>query len=137
MELVFKNGLFVLGSTRGNGLVGEDVTQNLKTIEAVPLSLKGNKEFHSLQNARSETLFSSIVARGEALISKKEFAKINKEQEKSELSLYANPRNIAAGSIRQLDPQLAGSRDLKFLAYDIITDFGHKTHQEKHEITKS
>lgn len=132
VELLYEDDVFVNGSTRGNGIIGEDVTQNLKTIEAIPLKLRGNKK-------------RSVVVRGEVFISKKEFLKLNKEREKEGLPLYANPRNIAAGSIRQLDPQIPAKRKLDFFAYDLVADrkkkeivtpFEAKTHQEKHELLR-
>lgn len=119
IELVYENGLLVQGSTRGDGLVGEDVTQNLKTIEAIPLNLK---------------IPSRLVVRGEVFLTKKEFERINKEQEKRGEKIYANPRNIAAGSIRQLDPKITASRKLDSYQYEIVSDLGIKTHSEKHEI---
>ncbi len=134
IELVYENDILVSGSTRGDGLIGEDVTQNIKTIEAIPLKLS------SLDKKKS-----SVVVRGEVFISKNEFIKLNKEREIEGLSLYANPRNIAAGSIRQLDPQIARNRNLDFFAYDLVADtekeavvtpFGAKTHQEKHIILR-
>ncbi len=140
VELIFKNELFVLGSTRGNGLVGEDVTQNLKTIEAIPLNIRSKPKAlgafgrrHRVPSAVSEN---QVVVRGEALISKKEFAKINKNQEKSNSPLYANPRNIAAGSIRQLDPKITLRRKMDFYAWDLVSDLGQKTHEQKHQILK-
>ena len=103
VSLIYKNGIFIKGATRGDGKIGEDVTQNLRTISSIPLNL-GN--------------FNSEI-RGEVYMDKKVFEKINKQRKKQGLSLYANPRNIAAGSIRQLDAKLAASRELKFMAYDI------------------
>lgn len=140
ISLIYKNGIFVQGSTRGDGIIGEDVTQNLKTVASIPLKIVIygkilNKEIE--KNVKKLIKNNEIEVRGEVYMDKKAFEKVNKEREKQNLPLYANPRNTAAGSIRQLNPQLAGSRDLKFLAYDIITDFGCKTHQEKHEIAKS
>lgn len=140
ISLIYKNGIFVQGSTRGDGIIGEDVTQNLKTVASIPLKIVIygkilNKEIE--KNVKKLIKNNEIEVRGEVYMDKKAFEKVNKEREKQSLPLYANSRNTAAGSIRQLDPQLAGSRDLKFLAYDIITDFGCKTHQEKHEIAKS
>jgi DNA ligase (NAD+) len=129
VELIYENNIFINGSTRGDGVIGEDVTQNLKTIESIPLRLYGGKK-------------RSVVVRGEVFISKKEFLKLNKEREKEELPLYANPRNIAAGSIRQLDPQVPAKRKLDFFAYDLVADkdkgeviapFGSETHQKKHK----
>lgn len=107
VELIYENGLFVLGSTRGDGVVGEDVTQNLRTIEAIPLKLEGAPP-------------KKLVVRGEVFLSRKEFERINKEQKKKGGKIYANPRNIAAGSIRQLDPRITASRKLDFYAYSLV-----------------
>ena len=124
VALIYKNGSFFQGATRGDGRMGEDVTQNLRTIGSIPLCLREPYENKSVE------------IRGEVYMDKNAFEKVNKEKAKQKLPLYANPRNTAAGSIRQLDPQLAASRQLKFLAYDLIADWGHKTHQENHQITK-
>ena len=121
MELAYEQGILKSGSTRGDGLVGEDITQNIKTIEAVPLSLQQAK---------------NIVVRGEVFIAKKEFQKQNALQKKKGLQEYANPRNIAAGSVRQLDPKITASRKLDSFAYDIVGSFETKTHQERHELLK-
>jgi DNA ligase (NAD+) len=121
IELIYKNGVLETGSTRGDGIVGEDVTQNLKTIEAIPLTIKERKE---------------TIARGEVFITKKEFERINKEQKEKGLAVYANPRNIAAGSIRQLDPKFTSGRKLDSFAYELLTDFGQVTHEDKHKILK-
>jgi DNA ligase (NAD+) len=120
IELIYENGLLKTGSTRGDGTIGEDVTQNLKTIDAIPLSLQAT----------------SLAARGEVFLTKKEFERINKEQKEKGLAVYANPRNIAAGSVRQLDPKITASRKLDSFAYDLLMGFGPKTHQEKHQILK-
>ncbi|MBS3903254.1 MAG: NAD-dependent DNA ligase LigA [Anaplasmataceae bacterium] len=109
VELVYENGVFVQGSTRGDGLIGEDITQNLKTIEAIPLTLEDDP-------------LPKVIVRGEVFLTKKEFARINKEQEKSGGKIYANPRNVAAGSLRQLDPKITASRNLDFFAYGILDD---------------
>ncbi|MFH1451250.1 MAG: NAD-dependent DNA ligase LigA [bacterium] len=132
IELIYEKGILVIGSTRGDGVVGEKVTQNLKTIEAIPLKLnkEANKDF-SLPDFNS-----SIIVRGEAFIPKTEFMRINKEQAKNNLSLYANPRNVAAGSIRQLDPRVVASRKLDFFGYDLLSDI-FSTHQEKHQALKA
>ena len=106
VELVYENGFFVRGLTRGNGVTGEDVTQNLKTIEAIPLKLE-------------EGAPKLLIIRGEVFLTKKEFKRINAERKKKDLKLYANPRNIAAGSIRQLDPKITAERNLDFYAYSI------------------
>ncbi len=110
VELVYENGLFVQGSTRGDGDVGENITQNLKTIEAIPLKLESR--------GKSEVP-SRPVVRGEVFLTTKEFSRINKEQEKKGEKVYANPRNLVAGSIRQLDPKITASRKLNFYAYAI------------------
>jgi len=122
VELIYKNGLLEAGSTRGDGLIGEDVTQNLKTVEAIPLVLSEKKD---------------VIVRGEVFVTRKDFERINKEQEKAGLKIYANPRNLAAGSIRQLDPKVTTSRHLDFYAYSLITDFGQKTHEDEHLTLKA
>ncbi|MDP2741589.1 MAG: NAD-dependent DNA ligase LigA, partial [bacterium] len=119
IELVYENGILVQGSTRGDGETGEDVTQNLKTIEAIPL--------------RIETL-KRLIVRGEVFLNKKEFDAINREQKRKDLKLYANPRNVAAGSIRQLDPKITAGRKLDSFQYDIMTNLGQRMHSEEHEI---
>lgn len=121
IELEYKKGIFVAGSTRGDGLVGEDITHNLKTIEAIPLVLQDPED---------------IIVRGEVFISKREFKAVNKLQEKKSLPVYANPRNIAAGSVRQLDPKITAQRKLDFFAYDIVGDEHFTVHQEEHEHLK-
>lgn len=111
IELIYEKGILKVGATRGNGIVGENVTQNLKTIDAIPL-----------------TLSKDVVVRGEVFITKKEFERITKTED------YANPRNLAAGSIRQLDPAITASRKMDSYAYALITDLGQKTHEEEHKI---
>ncbi len=103
--LHYQDGLLVQAVTRGDGLVGEDVTMNVRTIENVPLRI--NHPGH-------------VEVRGEIVIFKKDFAMLNEKQKKSREKTYANPRNLAAGSIRQLDPKIAASRKLKFMAYDLV-----------------
>ena len=100
--LEYKNGEFVRGSTRGNGLVGEDVTENLKTIKNIPKKLTENID---------------ITVRGEVFISKADFEKMNQEREENEEELFANARNAAAGSLRQLDSKITAKRPLTFYAY--------------------
>ncbi len=129
IELVYENGIFVQGSTRGNGQVGEDVTQNLRTIEAIPLKIEASDPNYPLPKR--------LVVRGEVFISEKEFRRINKEQEKKGEKVYANPRNIAAGSIRQLDPKITAARKLDSFQYSVVTDMGQTKHEEEHEILKS
>ena len=129
IELEYENGVLVRGSTRGDGTIGEDVTQNLKTVEAIPLKLNVKGQMSKVSK--------KLVVRGEVFLTKKEFERINKEQEKKGGKVYANPRNIAAGSIRQLDPKITASRKLDSFQYALITDLGQKTHEEEHAILKS
>ncbi len=146
ISLEYEDDVFVVGSTRGDGKVGEDVTQNLKTIEAIPLRLLDKEEvLHHLQEMGLYHIVSflkkrypkHIEVRGEVLLTKKEFFRINKERAKKGLTPYANPRNVAAGSVRQLDPKVTASRRLDFYAYELITEMGQRTHEEKHLILKA
>jgi len=145
VELVYQDNIFKIGSTRGNGLIGENVTQNLKTIEAIPLKIRSMEDvlmdlkkenLQDIFNVLKNKKIQEIIVRGEALISKKEFNRINKEREKQELQPFSNPRNIAAGSIRQLNSEITASRNLDFYAYDIVTDLGQKNHEQEHKILK-
>jgi DNA ligase (NAD+) len=104
VSLSYENGVFVQGSTRGDGAIGEDITMNLRTIHSIPLRLK-------------EPV--SIEVRGEAFMPKKSFEKLNREREERGETLFANPRNAAAGSLRQLDPKIAASRNLDIFLYGI------------------
>ena len=139
ITLVYKNGLFVQGATRGDGKVGEDVTQNLKTIASIPLRLEIHQKLPKKIEKKVKLLLEKgeIEVRGEVHMTKKVFAKVNQERQKKGLPLYANPRNTAAGSIRQLDPKIAASRQLDFLAYDVITGVGQQTHQEEHQVVRA
>ena len=110
--LVYENGILVRGVTRGNGTVGEDVTMNVRTIDAVPLRLRQSKETIPLLSGRTEI-------RGEIVMFKEDFKKLNESRAVSGLPLFANPRNTAAGTIRQLDPKLVAARPLHFEAYDL------------------
>lgn len=110
-SLKYRDGIFYQAVTRGDGLVGENVTLNVKTIENVPLKIPIFED-----NTSSE-----IEVRGEIVIFKKDFEKLNEIQRNNNLPEFANPRNLAAGSIRQLDPRVAASRPLKFIAYDLVT----------------
>lgn len=114
-SLVYEEGVLVRGVTRGNGLVGEDVTQNVKTIESIPLRLRVSKKYPHFLHGRTE-------ARGEIVMLKSDFAKLNAARQKQGLPLFANPRNLAAGTVRQLDPKLVASRPLQFVAWELIRD---------------
>lgn len=146
IELHYENGIFICGATRGDGYIGEDVTQNLKTIEAIPLRLLDKEEV--IKNLEKEKLFHiiekiknnfprKIVVRGEVFMHKKDLEVLNKDQTKKGLKPFANPRNAAAGSIRQLDPKVTASRKLDSYAYSLVTDFGQKAHEEEHIILKA
>lgn len=118
ISLTYENGSFVLGSTRGDGTTGENITTNLRTIHSIPLRLKNNV---------------SIEVRGEAYMPKKSFEKLNDERENKGEDLFANPRNAAAGSLRQLDPKIAASRNLSIFLYSIGGDaeqYGLDSHSE-------
>ncbi len=146
IELIYKNGIFGVGATRGDGKIGEDVTQNLKTVKSIPLRiLEKELIIKNLKTAGLNNIASNleknfpeeIVVRGEVFLNKKDFAKINAEQEKQGLKTYANPRNLAAGAVRQLNPKVTANRNLDFFAYSLITDLGQKIHEEEHLILKS
>jgi DNA ligase (NAD+) len=129
VELVYENGVFVSGSTRGDGETGEDVTQNLRTVESIPLRLRDPEKYGSAARR--------LVVRGEVFMTKKEFAAMNRAQEKKGLKPYANPRNVAAGSVRQLDSKVTAERKLDSFQYEIVTDLGQKTHEEEHDMLKA
>ncbi len=143
IELVYEKGVFKVGATRGDGKIGENVTQNIKTIDSVPLKLRKQEEvIKDLRKRNLERIalfvekngLEEVIVRGEAVITKKEFEKVNEERKRQGLPLYANPRNLAAGSIRQLDPQITASRKLDADVYDLISDLKQKTHSEEHII---
>ena len=124
VSLIYENGIFVRGATRGDGEVGEDITENLKMINSIPLVLKDAPSY--------------IEVRGEAVMNKKVFDKLNKENAKEGKPLFANTRNATAGSLRQLDPNLVKERGLDFFAYDIAeiksVHSDLKTHSKKHKL---
>lgn len=123
MSLHYENGIFQQAVTRGDGLVGEDVTMNVKTIQNIPLKL-------NLDNPPEH-----LEVRGEVIIFKQDFEKLNQMQAKLGEKPFANPRNLAAGTIRQLDPRIAASRPLRFKAYDLVTP-DLPTHQEAYEFLR-
>ena len=123
MSLHYENGIFKQAVTRGDGLVGEDVTINVKTIQNIPLKL-------NLDNPPEH-----LEVRGEVIIFKQDFEKLNQMQAKLGEKPFANPRNLAAGTIRQLDPRIAASRPLRFMAYDLVTP-DLPTHQEAYEFLR-
>jgi len=113
--LVYVDGVLAQAVTRGDGQVGEDVTANVRTIESVPLRLRRAKNYEQFLSGRTEI-------RGEIIMLKKDFEALNKKQAAAGLPLFANPRNTAAGTIRQLDPRLVAARPLNFRAYDLLRD---------------
>ncbi len=113
--LVYEDGVFTQAITRGDGFYGEDVTANVRTILSVPLRLRENQQIKTFLSGRTEI-------RGEIVMFKKDFELLNKKREEKGQSLFANPRNTAAGTIRQLDPKLVAERPLHFLAYDLLRE---------------
>ena len=110
VELIYEGGVFTAGLTRGDGFEGEDITQNLRTIRSLPFKLLGQEHPELLE------------IRGEVFIRKKDFKKLNKDQESNNSQLFANPRNAAAGSLRQLDPSITAKRPLSIsVSYTHLT----------------
>ena len=122
-SLLYKNGILVRGATRGDGITGEDITENIKTIKSVPLKLTKNID---------------IEVRGEIYMSKLSFENANIERRKENLPEFANPRNAAAGSVRQLDSKIAAKRNLDYMAYFIPNpeDYGLKMQSDSLELLK-
>ena len=113
--LIYEDGVLTWAVTRGDGLVGEDVTMNVRTIQNVPLTLRANQRFAHFLRGRTEI-------RGEIVMHKADFAALNQRRRAAGQPEFANPRNLAAGTIRQLDPKLVAERPLHFVGYDIIRD---------------
>ena len=118
--LTYNNGEFQYGATRGNGVIGEDITQNLMTIKSIPLKINDSEE---------------VIVRGEVYISKDNFNKINEKQEEQGLQIFANPRNLAAGTLRQLDPKLTAKRPLDIFIFNLeyVQNNKFKSHSESLE----
>lgn len=121
VSLIYEDGALVVAATRGDGLVGEDVTHNIRTIDAVPLSLR-------------KPISGRVEVRGEVYILKEDFERMNAERAQSGEATYANPRNIAAGSMRQLDPGVAAMRPLRFFAWEITDGVELKTRDEEYAV---
>lgn len=118
-SLLYQDGILVRAATRGDGYTGEEITQNIKTIRAIPLKLRGSSYPAELE------------VRGEIYMPVKSFEKLNKERKKDGQPEFANPRNVAAGGIRQLDPKLTAKRDLNFMAYQLLGEDG--LHSDEHK----
>lgn len=141
MSLIYKEGKFVQGATRGDGKVGENVTQNLKTIESIPLALRRPKRqelsqigFDAEAIARLENLLADgeVEVRGEAIMSNEVFRELNEGYIKAGRQPMANPRNAAAGTIRQLDPRVVAERKLDFYVYALVVDLPFQSHEQEH-----
>lgn len=115
--LIYEDGVFIQAVTRGDGYIGEDVTANVRTISSVPLTLRNDvpKQYQKLLKGRTEI-------RGEIIMYKKDFEALNHSREQEGLPLFKNPRNLAAGTIRQLDPGLVAARPLRFRGYDLLRE---------------
>ena len=140
-EAKYVQGTFVSGSTRGDGMVGEDVTKNLRTVLSLPLKIRNKDEVmeevdDELKGIISDLYQGELIVRGEIFISKEDFERANCERKREGFIPFANPRNIAAGSIRQLDPKVAASRNLDSFAYDLVTELEVRTHSQKHALLK-
>lgn len=152
ISLRYEDGELICGATRGDGTTGEDVTNNIKTIEAIPLQLRmpTDHERHEYEKRFTSAIdknkfeqrmrsFKGIVeVRGEVFMTKKVFDALNGVQRQKNLQPFANPRNLAAGSIRQLDPTIVRERALDFFAYALMDEesFGIRTHEAAHEAMK-
>lgn len=127
--VIYEDGVLVRGLTRGDGLVGEDVTNNLRTINSIPLRLRRDP------SVPPEVYQGRFEVRGEVLMYKKMFAELNEKRLQAGQPLFANPRNTAAGTIRQLDPRLVAERKLSFHVYAVPTDVvGINSHQQEHDL---
>lgn len=130
MALQYEKGVFVRAITRGDGKVGEDVTHTVRTIQTVPLRLRKSPKV-------PKEVYDFFEIRGEVILPRKEFEKINKQRAKEGLPLFANPRNAGAGTIRQLDPAVAAKRNLQFIAYAIEMDLpGLTNHYDEHKMAR-
>jgi len=147
LSLIYKNSLLETAATRGTGEIGEDVTHNARVIESIALSLrqpskrdlerlKKNKMPKQVLDNLQDVSKLNIEIRGEVYFPKKWFDKFNKLQEKAGRKVFKNPRNAAAGTLRQLDPKITKSRKLAFFGYMMPTDLGQETHEQEHEIIK-
>lgn len=148
LSLIYENGVFVRGVTRGDGRIGEDVTHSVRTIESLPLTLRtpssreidafikrhtGHIDATKVRDVLTKHL-GRIEIRGEAYMLRKQLEALNKKVVARGENPFANPRNAAAGGIRQLDPKLAAERGLSFSGWQLIGDLGTTTHEQVHEM---
>jgi DNA ligase (NAD+) len=134
MSLVYQDGVLVSAATRGDGAIGEDVTHNVRTIESVPLKLRIPSPY---QGGGKREVKGRIEVRGEVYMPKKGFEALNKAQAEKGEPLFANPRNVSAGSIRQLDPAIAASRPLAFFAWRLIDGVASTTQSDGMETLRA
>lgn len=134
VSLVYEKGIFVRAATRGNGTIGEDVTQNLKTIEAIPLKIqyRPHSALAKYEKQIYAALSKTIEIRGEVFMTKCSLERLNEKQAEKGGRPFANPRNVAAGSVRQLNSQITAARELDFFAYALPTELGFETHEQEH-----
>lgn len=118
--LVYEDGVFARAVTRGDGLVGEDVTSNVRTIKNVPMLLRSEASLAADSASIAKFLIGRTEIRGEIIMLKKDFETLNRQREAESKAIFMNPRNLAAGTIRQLDPRLVAGRPLQFRAYDLL-----------------
>ncbi|MEK9155762.1 MAG: NAD-dependent DNA ligase LigA [Patescibacteria group bacterium] len=147
ISLIYENGRLARGLTRGDGRVGEEITRNLKTVRSIPLALREESKYYK------DALRRRVIVRGEVYLPTASFLALNEERRKKGEPLFANPRNVAAGSLRQLDPKITASRNLNFMAYGLIVAPGGQspriesgagfagtvsilTHEEEHTIAR-
>jgi len=131
VSLLYRDGVFVRGATRGDGRVGEDVTANLKTIEAIPLRLR-----EARFKGKPIPLHGEIEIRGEVYMRRKVFEALNRALREKGAEPFANPRNASAGAVRQLDPTVTAARKLSYYGYALITPLRDETHEDSHEIIR-
>jgi DNA ligase (NAD+) len=145
VSLIYEKGILIRGATRGDGKTGEDVTQNVKTIEAIPLSLREPQKDEFKKEGLSEELYKKVLEtirkgkiefRGEVIMTKKVFEELNKKYKKEGKPLLSNTRNAAAGSLRQLDPKITAERKLDCYIWQVPTNIGQKTHEESVKIAR-
>ncbi len=129
VSLVYENGVLQTGATRGDGFVGEDITNNIKTIRAIPLKLRETTKTKPYRKGRVEI-------RGEVYMPRKAFEWLNEARAQENQPLFANPRNASAGAVRQLDPQITASRHLEFMAYQVLAAHSLTFHHGEHDLAQ-